>query len=63
MAEARQQREQCPTKAAVTAQLAVAIGILTAAPVRLTNLTSIQLGFNLIKPDGPQSNYWLMFGL
>ena len=50
-----------PTRAAVTAQLAVAIAILTVAPVRLANLTAIRLGTNLIKPGGPDSNYWLVF--
>jgi integrase len=29
--------------------------------VRLANLTTIKLGFNLIKPDGPDSSYWLVF--
>jgi integrase len=29
--------------------------------VRLANLAAIQLGANLIKPDGPDSNYWLVF--
>jgi hypothetical protein len=28
---------------------------------RLANLTAIRLGFNLIKPDGPESNSWLVF--
>ena len=50
-----------PNRAAVTAQLAVAIAILSAAPVRLANLTAIRLGTNLIKPGGPTSNYWLVF--
>jgi hypothetical protein len=50
-----------PSKAAVTAQLAVAIAILTVAPVRLANLVTIRLGSNLIKPDGPDSDYWLVF--
>ena len=50
-----------PVRAAVTAQIATAIGILTAAPVRLGNLTATRLGTNLIKPDGPESNYWLVF--
>jgi hypothetical protein len=54
-------RQQGRVRAAVTAQLAVAIAILTAAPVRLANLTAIRLGTNLIKPDGPDSNYWLVF--
>ena len=50
-----------PVRAAITAQLAAAIAILTVAPVRLANLTAIKLGFNLIKPGGPESNYWLVF--
>lgn len=50
-----------PVRAAVAAQLAVAIAILSVAPVRLQNLTNIKLGFNLIKPGGPQSNFWLTF--
>src|SRR5208337_1527622 len=61
MASARACAGHSPIRAAVTAQLAVAIAILTAAPVRLANLTAIRLGFNLIKPGGPESNYWLVF--
>jgi Phage integrase family len=61
MATARSQQANQPIRAAVTAQLAVAIAILTFAPVRLANLTAIKLGFNLIKPGGPNSNYWLVF--
>jgi Phage integrase family len=61
MAAARSDRLRAPLKAAVTAQLAVAIAILTVAPVRRANLTTIKLGFNLIKPDGPDSDYWLVF--
>jgi integrase len=61
MATARSQRSHARVRAAVTAQLAVAIAILTAAPVRLANLTAIQLGTNLIKPGGLDSNYWLVF--
>jgi hypothetical protein len=60
MEEARRQRH-APTRAAVIAQLAVAIAILAVAPVRLANLTSIRLGSNLNKPDGPNSNYWLHY--
>jgi integrase len=59
MAAARLQH--APLRAAVTAQIAVGIAILTVAPVRLANLAAIQLGANLIKPDGPDSNYWLVF--
>lgn len=60
MEEARRQRHR-PIRAAVIAQKAVAIAILAVAPVRLGNLTSIKLGVNLNKPDGPGSNYWLHF--
>ncbi len=60
MEEARRQRHR-PIRAAVIAQLAVAIAIESVAPVRLENLTSIRLGVNLTKPDGPNSNYWLHF--
>ena len=52
MEEARRQRHRS-NRAAVIAQLAVAIAIEAVAPVRLENLTSIKLGANLTKPDGP----------
>ena len=61
MSTARSQRSSAPYRAAVTAQIAVAIAILTVAPVRLANLGAIKLGINLIKPGGPDSNYWLVF--
>jgi hypothetical protein len=61
MAEARRQQQHAPTRAAVTAQLAVGIGILSVAPIRIGNLTAVQLGKNLSKPGGPNSNYWLSF--
>jgi len=61
MATARSQRARAPISAAITAELAVAIAILTFAPVRLANLSAIRLGTNLIKPGGPNSNYWLVF--
>jgi hypothetical protein len=61
MAEARRCQQHAPIRAAVIAQLAVAIAVLSVAPVRLANLTSIRLGLNLNKPDGPDSDYWLHF--
>src|SRR5262249_50278260 len=61
MATARLDRTRAPLKAAVTAELAVAIAIETVAPVRIANLATIKLGFNLIKPGGPGSEYWLRF--
>jgi integrase len=61
MAQARSANDHASMKAAVTAQLAVAIGILTPAPVRIGNLAAVRLGENLIKPGGPKSPYWLVF--
>jgi integrase len=61
MRQARADQAHAPVKAAVTAQIAVAIAILSFAPVRLTNLVSIELGKNLIKPGGPESPFWLVF--
>jgi hypothetical protein len=61
MAKARSLQGHAPLRAAVAAQLAVAVAILTVAPVRLGNLTSIQLEFNLIKPGGPEADFWLLF--
>jgi integrase len=61
MQQARLERQRAPVRAAVLAQIAVAVAILTIAPVRLGNLAGIRLGENLIKPGGPQSNYFLTF--
>jgi hypothetical protein len=61
MREARANLAHAPVKAALTAQLAAAIAILSFAPVRLTNLVSILLDQNLIKPGGPNSAFWLVF--
>ena len=61
MSEARRQQQHSPVRTAVTAQLAVAIAILTVVPVRIKNLTEVRLGFNLNKPGGPKSQYWLNF--
>jgi integrase len=61
MADARARRAYSPVLAAITAQLAAAIAILTVAPVRLANLTAIRLDVNLIRPGGPDSKYWLIF--
>jgi integrase len=61
MRQARLANDHAPIKAAVSAQLAIAIAILSFAPVRLSNLVSIELGQNLIKPGGPNTPYWLTF--
>jgi integrase len=61
MRQARLQRRHAPVRAAVLAQIAVAVAILSVAPIRLGNLAAIRLGENLSKPGGPQSEYWLKF--
>jgi integrase-like protein len=61
MRQARLQRRHASVRAAVLAQIAVAVAILTVAPVRLGNLASIRLGENLSKPGGPHSIFWLTF--
>ena len=61
MHQARLTKDHAPVKAAIAAQLAAAIAILTFAPVRLGNLSKIELGQNLIKPGGPNKPYWLVF--
>jgi integrase len=62
MQHARSFKEHAPIKAAVTAQLAVAIAIETFAPIRLRNLVCIELGRNLIKPGGGLNTpSWLVF--
>jgi integrase len=61
MEQARLAEDHAPRKAAIAAQLTAAIAILTFAPVRLGNLSKIELGQNLIKPGGPNTPYWLVF--
>ena len=61
MQQARLDKDHAHIKAAVTAQLATAIAILTFAPVRICNLVSIELDQNLIKPGGLNTPYWLVF--
>lgn len=59
MEEARSLRAYAPIKAAVTAQMAVGIAILSTAPIRLGNLIRLRLDENLIKPGGPATTYML----
>ena len=61
MKRARSLKDRAPVKAAVTAQIAVAVAILTEAPVRAANLAAIRLDENLIKPGGPETSYLLVF--
>jgi hypothetical protein len=49
------------SEAAVTAQIATAIAILTFAPIRLGNLIQIKLDENLIKSGALDDPYWLVF--
>jgi integrase len=61
MREARANLPDAPIKAALAAQMAVAITILSFAPIRLGNLVAIKIEENLIKPGGPDSQFWLVF--
>ncbi len=61
MKEARAREERSPMKAAVMAEVAVAVAIETVAPVRASNLLSIRLDENLTRPGGIGSNYLLVF--
>jgi integrase len=61
MRQARDNRAHAPIKAALAAQIAVAIKILCFAPIRLANLAAIRIGTNLIRPGGNGSPYWLIF--
>jgi integrase len=61
MAKARINSKTKPYRAAVTAQLAIAILILIRAPVRMQNLASIRIGINLIRPSGPRTPHMLVF--
>lgn len=61
MEQARKMQKSAPVRAAILAQIAVAVAILLVAPVRLGNLAAIRLDVNLIKPGGPDSDYWLRF--
>lgn len=59
LATARTAAVSKPARAAVLAKLAVAIRILTVAPIRIGNVASLRLGKNLVRPGGPRSSYLL----
>ena len=61
MKEARSRKDRSPMKAAVAAEVAVGVAILTVAPVRAANLATIRLDENLTRPGGLASNYLLVF--
>ena len=55
-------KDHAPIKAAVTAQLAAAIAILTFAPVRILQSRRHRVGPELIKPGWQcELLYWLVF--
>lgn len=61
LTEANALRGTQPVKAAVSAQLAIAISVLAMAPVRLQNLGTIRIGYNLVRPGGPSGLFHLIF--
>jgi len=61
MKEARQQRASSPLKAAIKARKAVAIAILTVAPVRIGNLVRTRLDQHLFRVGGPKGRFWLKY--
>jgi integrase len=61
MRQARSLKDRAPVRAAVITQIAVAVAILTAAPIRAGNLSAIRLGENLVKPGAPETPYLLVF--
>lgn len=61
MADAKDKSRTKPIKAAVTAQIAIAILILIRAPIRMQNLASIRIGVNLVRPRGLGTPYMLVF--
>jgi integrase len=61
MRQARSMNDRARVKVAMTAQIATAVAIVTAAPVRAANLAAISLGENLVKPGGPDTPYLLVF--
>ena len=44
-----------PARGAITMQIAVAIGILEHAPLRIANLAALRLDQHLVRPGGPRS--------
>jgi integrase len=61
LARAKQLLNRNPKKALSIAAAAIQILILTRAPVRVSNLMSIRLGYNLLRPGGPKGRFLLKF--
>ena len=61
MTQADASRKTSPVTSAVAAQLAIAIRILVVAPVRMENLSEIEIGTHLVRPGGLGEGYFLTF--
>jgi integrase len=61
MREARRQKASSPYKAALKAQIAVAIAILLVAPVRIGNLAATKLDQHLFRVGGPKGLFTLQY--
>ena len=61
MREAEAMLNRSPRRAAALAAVAIQILILTRAPVRVGNLLSIRLGYNLVRPAGDAEPFHLTF--
>jgi integrase len=59
MAEAKKTVTHAPHRAALSAQIAIGIALLTFAPVRISNLVGIRIGQHLLRPAGLDGNYLL----
>jgi len=59
MEQALRERATAPVRAARLAQRAAGIGILTFMPVRAGNLANIEIGTNLVQPNGATGDYLL----
>jgi integrase len=59
MAKAKKTVAHAPHRAALSAQIAIGIALLTFAPVRISNLVGIRIGQHLIRPAGLDGNYLL----
>jgi integrase len=59
LSEAKRTLEHAPHRAALSAQIAIGIAILTFAPIRISNLAGIRIGVHLTKPSALDGDYLL----
>ena len=59
LAAARKLLKSSPQRAALQAQRAIGIAILTFMPIRIGNLSRLRIGTHLIRPDGVDGNFFL----